>query len=75
MQATSIPTWAALSAGGLQALVLPPEVREVLIAADPDLVGLKAARIAARRWHGEGRIVRIVEPPEGTDFNDLARAS
>jgi len=75
MQATGIPTWAALSAGGLQTLILPPEVREVLIAADPDPVGLKAARVAAQRWHDEGRIVRIVQPPEGTDFNDLARAS
>jgi hypothetical protein len=54
---------------------LPPEVREVLIAADADLEGLKAARIAARRWHGEGRIVRIVKPPEGIDFIDLARVS
>ena len=51
MQATEIPTWAALSAGGLQALLLPPEVREVLIAADRDLVGLNAAQIAAARWH------------------------
>jgi len=75
MQATGISTWAALSAGGLQALLLPPEVREVLIAADPDLVGLKAAQIAARRWHQEGRIVRLVKPPEGYDFNDLGRAS
>jgi putative DNA primase/helicase len=75
MQATGMPSWAALSAGGLQALLLPPEVREVLIAADPDLVGLKAAQIAARRWHHEGRVVRIVSPPEGNDFNDLARAS
>jgi len=75
MQATGIPTWAALSAGGLQVLLLPPEVREVLIAADHDPVGLKAAQIAAGRWHREGRSVRIVKPPEGTDFNDLARAS
>jgi len=50
-------------------------VREVLIAADPDPVGLEAARVAARRWHGEGRIVRIVQPPEGTDFNYIGRAS
>jgi hypothetical protein len=75
MQATGISTWSALSAGGLRALLLPPEVREVLIAADPDLEGLKAARIAARRWHGEGRIVRIVKPPEGVSFNELARMS
>ena len=75
MQATGIPTWAALSAGGLQALLLPPEVREVLIAADRDLVGLNAAQIAAARWHHEKRVVRIVNPPEGYDFNDLGRMS
>jgi putative DNA primase/helicase len=75
MQATGIPTWAALSAGGLQALRLPPEVREVVIASDADRVGRDAAHVAARRWHDEGRIVRIVEPPENMDFNDLARAS
>jgi len=75
MQAAGIPTWAALSAGGVRTLILPPEAREVVIAADSDLVGLEAARVAARRWYGEGRKVRIVQPPEGTDFNDLARAS
>jgi putative DNA primase/helicase len=72
-QATGIPTLAALSAGGLQALLLPAVVQEVFIAADADPVGLKAAQAAARRWHDEGRTVRIVEPPTGQDFNDLAR--
>jgi putative DNA primase/helicase len=75
MQATGIPTWAALSAGGIKKLLLPPDVREVLIAADADLAGISAARIAAQRWHAEGRKVRIVKPPERLDFNDLARAS
>jgi phage/plasmid primase-like uncharacterized protein len=72
-QATGIRTIAALSAGGVQALLLPDCVREVFIAADHDDVGLKGAYSAARRWHAEGRIVRIVKPPEGVDFNDLAR--
>jgi putative DNA primase/helicase len=72
-QATGIPTLAALSAAGMQALVLPAGVKEVFIAADPDGVGMNAAQAAARRWHAEGRIVRIVKPPEGQDFNDLAR--
>jgi hypothetical protein len=72
-QATGIPTYAALSAAGMQALILPAGVREVFIAADLDNVGMNAAHAAARRWHAEGRIVRIVEPPEGLDFNDLAR--
>jgi putative DNA primase/helicase len=71
-QATGIPTLAALSAAGMQALVLPAGVQEVFIAADPDSVGMKAAQVAARRWHAEGRIVRIVRPPGELDFNDLA---
>jgi hypothetical protein len=71
-QATGIPTWAALSAGGIKRLVLPPDAQEVLIAADADKVGLVAAHKAASRWHVEGRRVRIVKPPEGLDFNELA---
>jgi putative DNA primase/helicase len=73
-QATDIPTLAALSTGGLKALLLPSVVRDVRIAADPDKPGLEAAQAAARRWHAEGRKVCIVRPPEGQDFNDLARS-
>jgi putative DNA primase/helicase len=72
LQATGIPTMAAFSAAGMQALVLPAGVKEVFIAADADNVGMNAAHAAARRWHAEGRKVRIVKPPEGLDFNDLA---
>jgi len=75
MQATSTPTWAALSARGMRALVLPENVLEVVIAADADPVGIMAAHAAARRWISEGRLVSIVRPPLGRDFNDLARAS
>ncbi len=72
--AVGIPTWAALSASGIRNLVLPEIVREVTIAADPDPVGLIAARAAARRWQAEGRLVTIARPPLGRDFNDLLRA-
>jgi hypothetical protein len=75
MQATGIPTWAALSTGGMRTLILPPDVREVVIAADPDEQGLEAARAAATRWWAEGRKIRIAKPPNGLDFNDLARES
>jgi putative DNA primase/helicase len=75
MQATETPTWAALSARGIRALVLPENVQEVVIAADPDPVGIMAAHAAARRWISEGRRVSIARPPLGCDFNDLARAS
>jgi putative DNA primase/helicase len=75
LQAIGMSTLAALSAGGMQALILPAGVQEVFIAADHDDVGLNAAHAAARRWHAEGRIVRIVTPPKGVDFNDLARSA
>lgn len=74
-QATGSPTWAALSAGGIRNLILPDIVEEVIIAADPDPVGLMAARAAAGRWLAQGRRVSIARPPLGFDFNDLVRAA
>ena len=72
--ATGIPTWAAISAGGLRRLILPPAPHAglVTIAADADVVGIEAARVAALRWKGEGRQIRVIVPSRpGTDFNDL----
>ena len=70
-----LPAWAAISAGNMaKGLTLPPEVRRVVIAADPDDVGRKAARDAWIRWMAEGREVRIAVPDAGGDFNDLLMA-
>lgn len=71
-EATGTPTWCALSAGGIRSLILPPEICNVIVACDPDPVGVMAARAAARRWLDEGRHVSICRPPLGLDFNDLA---
>lgn len=74
MLAMGLPGWAALSAGGIGALILPPIVTNVIIAADhdPNGVGAAAADKAARRWLQEGRRVRIAMPPEvGSDFSDV----
>jgi phage/plasmid primase-like uncharacterized protein len=73
MQATGLPTWSALSEGGVKSLILPatPLAAEITICADNDPVGLEAARDAAVRWAHEGRTVRIAAPSEGNDFNDL----
>jgi phage/plasmid primase-like uncharacterized protein len=74
MQATEQPAWAALSAGGIEALCLPAGVRQVIILADNDANGRgqRAARAAADRWLAEGRRVRLAMPPQlGTDFNDV----
>src|SRR5262249_42871510 len=57
MVASAIPAWAALSAGGLERLALPPEAGMVLICADNDAngVGARAARTAGHRFLAEGR--------------------
>ncbi len=69
------PAWAALSAGNMaKGLVLPPEARRVVIAADPDEAGREAARDAWTRWTAEGREVRVAVPDDGGDFNDLLMA-
>jgi putative DNA primase/helicase len=68
-----LPAWAAIAAGNLaQRMQLPPEVRSVVIAADADGPGRKAAQDAAARWRAEGRRVRIATPDTpGADFNDI----
>ncbi len=73
-QAMKIPAWAALSTSGLVALDFPQEVRKIIIAADGDSAGYKAAIAAARKWSGKGRSVVIAQPPRGLDFNDLLTA-
>jgi phage/plasmid primase-like uncharacterized protein len=66
------PAWAAIAANNLARIILPPVVRQVVIAADNDPVGQREAERAARRWQAEGRRVRIATPnTAGTDFNDL----
>jgi putative DNA primase/helicase len=76
MVATGLPGWAALSAGGIERLMLPmlPLAATVIIAADHDLNGLgeRAARSVARQWLAQGRRVRIALPPvAGSDWNDV----
>ena len=70
-----LPAWAAMNAGNLgTGLALPPGVRSVVIATDPDEDGRDAARDAWFRWTAEGRVVRIAEPEGPEDFNGLLHA-
>lgn len=71
--ATGLPTWAALSAGGMKNLILPtlPLAAEIILCADHDEPGRKAAEAAAQRMIAEGRRVRIATPKNiGNDWND-----
>ena len=64
------PAWSAINAGNLGGgVVLPPEVRDIIIAADTDDEGDARAHQAAWRWKREGRSVRIARPRLG-DWND-----
>ncbi|MGB6078636.1 MAG: toprim domain-containing protein [Xanthobacteraceae bacterium] len=74
MIATGLPGWAGGSARDLAQIELPDDVRRVLILADGDDVGERAARQATHRLLSEGRQVRIARAPRGKDFNDLLRA-
>ena len=68
------PSWAALSACGIERLALPAEASDIIIAIDRDRSGIgeRSARRAARRWVREGRRVRLLIPDRiGADPNDL----
>lgn len=71
MQATGICALATLGTELMKAVIVPPEVKEVVIAADGDEPGEQAARKLATRLVSEGRTVKIARPPKGQDFNDV----
>jgi hypothetical protein len=66
------PVWSCIDAGNLAAFPVLAGVESLLIGADHDDAGLRAAEACARRWHAAGRAVRIALAPEaGADLNDL----
>jgi Toprim domain len=78
-EATGLPTWSCISAGGLKKVVLPPAVKDVYIWADydvstdgqPGASGQDAAMTAAERFHAEGRQVFVLLPESEGDFLDV----
>ena len=59
----------------LPQVILPPSVREVIVAADADRAGEEAAKAAANKFLREGRQVRIARPEPGLDFNDYLQGA
>ena len=74
LQATGVSTWAALSAPNMANVILPPDIRDVILGPDGDEAGATGAQKAAKRFVDEGRAVRIAPAPEGQDFNDMLLA-
>lgn len=71
-EATGLPVWSTVSAGGLASVELPPEVRTVAIWADNDgsEAGQKSALAAAERLGAEGRVVYVLTPPDALRMAD-----
>ena len=65
----ALPAAAALSAGSLAAFALPPGAARLLIAADRDGAGRRAAAALQARALAQG-LAAAVLTPEGGDFND-----
>jgi putative DNA primase/helicase len=77
MQATGIPSWAAICTSGMRSVVLPPLplAATVHLLVDLDQAGEEAAHAAAERLTREGRKVKLARPVIGKDFNDALRES
>jgi len=65
--------WAALSTSGMAKLALPPDPGELVVAPDGDAPGIKAATKLADRACAAGWSVRIMDIPDGADWNDIAQ--
>jgi DNA primase len=68
-----LSVWSGISTSLMRRLLLPPQVREVVLCVDGDEAGDKAGRHLAERFASEGRAVRIAPAPDGQDYNDLTR--
>jgi putative DNA primase/helicase len=75
IQMSGRPGWAAGSTAAMKLLMLPASVKTVIILADGDEPGERAARYSAKRWLREGRRVKIIRAPPGKDFNDVLQES
>ena len=64
---------AALSTSGLRSLRLSETPGQIAIAADGDPQGREAAKHLAKRAHGLGWRVSILDPGNGCDFNDILK--
>jgi len=69
------PVWACIDAGNLAALPVLGGIESLLIAADHDDAGIKAAEACGTRWAAAGREVHVAMPEQRkTDVNDLVVA-
>lgn len=74
---SGVPMWACGSAHGIQSLVLPAGIRELVIVADNDAngTGIQAARALQRRYSRRLDSIKIWQPSmTGADALDVLAA-
>ncbi len=71
LQDASPRVWAALSTSGMVGLVLPRNPGELVLAPDGDAPGREAANKLADRAAIAGWQVRVMDCPDGSDWNDV----
>lgn len=69
-----VPAWAALSADNLARIVISKPLRRIIIAADNDDAGIRAADALRGRMTHSTIVEMEVAPPGFNDWNDWARA-
>ena len=68
------PAWSALNAGNLTRFPVLGGIENLVIFADHDEAGIKAARACAERWEAAGRhVVAVTANAVKADVNDLVR--
>lgn len=73
MELYRVPVWCVLGSN-LAQIVLPAGARNVALFADRGEAGERAATIASRVFHEQGRKVAVRFPSRGKDFNDELKA-
>jgi hypothetical protein len=74
MQLYGLPVWCALGGGNMAGILLPENVKRIVIYGDNGKAGQDHAKRAAWHFYNEGKHVRLSFPPEGySDFNDLLK--
>ncbi len=71
MQMMGEPAWAVLGTSGFKNVLLPENIRTVILAPDGDDAGQAVIQEAAARLAGQGREVRAAKLPAGKDWCDL----
>ena len=68
-----VTVWATLGSQNLGNQAIPETTKNLVIAADADPPGQKAANEAALKYAALGWTVKVVPPPKGKDWNEYLK--